>query len=224
MYIEFKDIHFRYEKEHPILTECSFSLNKGEVIAIIGNSGSGKSTLLRIIAGLEKANHGEMMIDDEVLFSKNNFVEPNIRKIGMVFQDYALFPHLKVSQNITFSLFRKPKAYKEMMLEKMLDLVSLQDKKDYYPHELSGGQQQRVALARSIAQHPKLLLMDEPFSNLDANLKKQIRSDLREILRKCDITCIFATHDLEDAKDIADKILYLETGKIVKIEINQRVI
>lgn len=219
MYIDLKDIHFKYEKEHPILTDLSFGLEKGEVAAIIGNSGSGKSTLLRIIAGLEKAIKGEMKIDSEIIFSNQYFLEPNKRNIGMVFQDYALFPHLTVSKNITFSLFKQSKKYREEMLNKMLDLISLKDKKTYYPHELSGGQQQRVALARSIAQHPKLLLMDEPFSNLDANLKKQIRNDLKDILKKCQMTCIFATHDLEDARDIADRILYLEEGKITSIEV-----
>jgi iron(III) transport system ATP-binding protein len=220
MYIKFKDIHFQYEKDHPILKGCSASFNQGEIIAIIGNSGSGKSTLLRILSGLERANHGELEIEEDILFSEKTFVEPNKRHIGMVFQDYALFPHLKVSQNITYSLHKKSKAEQEEMLEQMLDLISLSEKKNYYPHELSGGQQQRVALARSLAAHPKLLLLDEPFSNLDASLRRQIRSDLQEILRKQKITCIFATHDLEDAKHIADTILYLEEGQITKTEVN----
>ncbi len=218
MYIKIKDIHFRYEKNHPILNGCSVEFNKGEIIAIIGNSGSGKSTLLRIIAGLERANHGEMQIDQNILFSEHSYIEPNKRNIGMVFQDYALFPHLKVSQNIMYSLNKKNKDEKESMLNNMLELVSLKEKSEYYPHELSGGQQQRVALARSLAAQPKLLLLDEPFSNLDANLRKQIRKDLQHILRKQSITCIFATHDLEDAMDIADVILFLEEGKIVKVE------
>lgn len=221
MYINFKDIHFQYEKDHPILKGCSASFNQGEIIAIIGNSGSGKSTLLRIISGLERANHGELIIDEDVLFSDHVFVEPNKRNIGMVFQDYALFPHLKVSQNITYSLTKKTKIEKEVILDQMLDLISLTEKKDYYAHELSGGQQQRVALARSLAANPRLLLLDEPFSNLDASLRKQIRSDLQTILRKQAITCIFATHDLEDAKHIADKILYLEEGQIIKVESNK---
>jgi iron(III) transport system ATP-binding protein len=222
MYIKLNDIHFQYEKDHPILRGCTASFQKSEIIAIIGNSGSGKSTLLRIISGLERANHGELMIEDEILFSDRIYVEPNKRNIGMVFQDYALFPHLKVAQNITYALHKKPKEEKKIILERMLELVSLTEKKDYYPHELSGGQQQRVALARSLAAHPKLLLLDEPFSNLDASLRKQIRNDLFHILRKREITCIFATHDLEDAIDIADTILYLEEGQIVKVEKNKQ--
>jgi iron(III) transport system ATP-binding protein len=220
MYINIKDIHFRYEKNHPILQGCSAEINKNEIIAIIGNSGSGKSTLLRIIAGLEKANHGELIVDDALLFSDHLFIEPNKRNVGMVFQDYALFPHLKVSQNVMYSLHKKTKAYQQSTLKEMLELVSLEEKSEYYPHELSGGQQQRVALARSLAAKPKLLLLDEPFSNLDASLRKQIRKDLQAILRKQNITCIFATHDLEDAKDIADKIFFLEEGRIFKIEEN----
>jgi iron(III) transport system ATP-binding protein len=136
----------------------------------------------------------------------------------MVFQDYALFPHLTVFQNIAFGIHKKTKIEKHLIVDQMLELTNLLDKKDSYPHELSGGQQQRVALARALAPKPKVLLLDEPFSNLDYELKKQIRNDLKWIMEKQEMTCIFATHDYEDAVDIADRILYLENGKIVKEE------
>lgn len=218
MYIEIKNLSFQYEKNHPVLKDCDMNIEQGKIVSIIGNSGSGKSTFLRIIAGLEKSDAGELWIQQQLLFSHNTFIEPHQRNIGMVFQDYALFPHLKVSENIIFGLHKKSKTEKEMTLKEMLALISLDDKESYYPHELSGGQQQRVAIARSLASKPKLLLLDEPFSNLDTTLKKQIRNDLASILRESKMTCIFATHDLEDAIDIADEIFILDNHKLVKYE------
>lgn len=220
MYIKIRDLSFQYEKNHPVLDGCEASIEKGKIVAIIGNSGSGKSTFLRIIAGLEKSDQGELWIDDQCLFSHQVWIEPHRRKIGMVFQDYALFPHLKVAENITFGLHKKSKVEKEIALQEMMSLIALEGKETYYPHELSGGQQQRVAIARSLASKPKVLLLDEPFSNLDAKLKKQIRQDLKEILRKSEMTCIFATHDIEDALDIADEIWVLENNKLTKHEKN----
>lgn len=220
MYIKIHNLSFQYEKNHPVLDGLEASIEKGKIVAIIGNSGSGKSTFLRIIAGLEKSDQGELWIDDQCLFSHHIWMEPHQRKIGMVFQDYALFPHLKVKENITFGLHKKSKMEKEITLKEMMSLIALEGKETYYPHELSGGQQQRVAIARSLASRPKVLLLDEPFSNLDAKLKKQIRQDLKEILRKSEMTCIFATHDIEDALDIADEILVLEKNKLGKHEKN----
>lgn len=220
MYIKIRDLSFQYEKNHPVLDLCEASIEKGKIVAIIGNSGSGKSTFLRIIAGLEKSDQGELWVDDQCLFSHQVWIEPHRRKIGMVFQDYALFPHLKVADNITFGLHKQSKLEKETALQEMMSLIVLEGKETYYPHELSGGQQQRVAIARSLASKPKVLLLDEPFSNLDAKLKKQIRQDLKEILRKSEMTCIFATHDIEDALDIADEILVLENNKLTKHEKN----
>ncbi len=220
MYIKIHNLSFQYEKAHPILDDCELSIKQGDIVAIIGNSGSGKSTFLRVLAGLEKSDRGACYINDEVIFSDQVFTEPHKRKIGMVFQDYALFPHLKVSDNITFGLHKKSKEEKEQTLKEMMMLIALEGKESYYPHELSGGQQQRVAIARSLASKPKVLLLDEPFSNLDAKLKKQIRQDLKEILRKSEMTCIFATHDIEDALDIADDILVLENHKLIKHDKN----
>jgi len=222
MYIDIKKIDFGYEKNHLVLKDFSTEVSKGEIVAILGKSGSGKSTLLRVLSGLEVPSQGEIKINDEIIVSRTCFVEPNKRNIGMVFQDYALFPHLNIMKNIQYGLKNKSKIDKEKIALEMLELISLNEKHTKYPHELSGGQQQRVALARALAPCPKMLLLDEPFSNLDKELRKQIRCDLKNIINKQNMSCIFATHDYEDAKDIANRILYLEDGKIVKIEKNIR--
>jgi iron(III) transport system ATP-binding protein len=215
MSINIKDLHFKYEKEHPILKGCSLKVNDGDIVAVLGQSGSGKSTLLRIIAGLERPQEGLISLDDVVLNDMHHFVDPSLRKIGMVFQDYALFPHLTIEKNIAYSLSKKTKSEKELIVNDLLKIIELSDKKGYYPHELSGGQQQRVALARSLAANPKVLLLDEPFSNLDADLRAQIRQDLKRILKAKNMTCIFATHDLADAIDIADHIYQVKDGIIL---------
>jgi len=216
MSIKIHQLHFQYEKNHPIFKGCSLDIQEGEMVAILGLSGSGKSTLLRLIAGLEKPDLGDIYLENEQLSSSNYFIEPSKRKIGMVFQDYALFPHLNVYQNVAYALFKMKKEEKEPIIYDVLTLVGLFDKKDYYPHELSGGQQQRVALARSLVAHPKVLLLDEPFSNLDAELRAQIRQDLKSILKQRQITCIFATHDLADANDIADRMYVLKDGLFIE--------
>lgn len=220
MYIDIQKINFGYEKNQLVLCDCSTSIEKGEIVAILGKSGSGKSTFLRVLSGLEMPTNGEIIIDNQVIVSNHHFIEPNKRNIGMVFQDYALFPHLNIMQNIQYGLKNKSKEDKEKIALEMLELISLNEKYTKYPHELSGGQQQRVALARALAPNPKMLLLDEPFSNLDKELRKQIRQDLKRIMNQQNMSCVFATHDYEDAKDIANRILYIEDGKIVKIEEN----
>jgi iron(III) transport system ATP-binding protein len=173
--------------------------------------------MLRIIAGLEKAYKGSISIANNIVYDENKFVEPEKRGIGMVFQDYALFPHMTVAKNIMFGLKKMNKSDKEKRMMDMLRLVNLEAHKDKYPHELSGGQQQRVAIARALAPNPSILLLDEPFSNLDANLQEQIRTELKEIIQRANITSIFVTHDKEDAKALADKVVILEDGKIIKL-------
>lgn len=216
MSIKIDHLHFQYEKNHPIFKGCSLHIKDGEMVAILGLSGSGKSSLLRLIAGLEKPDQGDIYLDDERLSSSTTVIEPSKRKIGMVFQDYALFPHLTVYQNVAYALHKLKKEEKEPIVIDALLLVGLLDKKDYYPHELSGGQQQRIALARSLVANPKVLLLDEPFSNLDAELRAQIRQDLRSILKQRQMTCIFATHDLADANDIADRMYVLKDGLFIE--------
>lgn len=216
MSIDIKQLHFQYEKKHPIFKGCSLTIEQGEMVAILGLSGSGKSTLLRLLAGLEKPDFGDIFLEDVHLSSSSFVVEPSKRQVGMVFQDYALFPHLTVYQNVAYGLFKLKKVEKEMMITDMLTRVGLLEKKDYFPHELSGGQQQRVALARSLVANPKVLLLDEPFSNLDAELRAHIRQDLRSILKERKITCIFATHDLADAKDIGDRMFIVKDGLFIE--------
>lgn len=215
MFISINNVCFSYpNSESPALDHFSMSIEKGEVISILGRSGSGKSTILRLLAGLEKPTTGSLTIQDEVLFDDKTFLQPEKRGIGMVFQDYALFPHMTVAENILFGLFQLNRAEKKKRLQEVLELVELEDYEKRYPHQLSGGQQQRVAIARAIAPNPHLILLDEPFSNLDAELQVKIRKDLREILKKANITSIFVTHDENDAHALADRIVKLKDGCI----------
>ncbi|MTI85080.1 MAG: ABC transporter ATP-binding protein [Firmicutes bacterium] len=214
MYIEIKDLDFSY-KNAATATVKNFSLdvNEGEIISILGPSGSGKSTVLRLIAGLEKPNGGMIKINNQVVFDAHTYIFPENRGVSMVFQDYALFPHMTVEKNIKYGLKKLTKQQQGQRVNEVLSLIELQNFGKRYPHELSGGQQQRVALARSIAPQPDVLLLDEPFSNLDAPLQIKIRDDLKKILKKAGITSIFVTHDQEDANALADRIVYLETAK-----------
>lgn len=215
MFVAIEDVCFSYSNaETKALDNFTLKIEKGEVISILGRSGSGKSTVLRLLAGLEKPEKGRLVIQDEVLFDNKTFLQPEKRGIGMVFQDYALFPHLTVAKNILFGLFRMKKAEKKKRLQEVLELVELQDFGKRYPHQLSGGQQQRVAIARAVAPNPHLILLDEPFSNLDAELQGKIREDLRDILKRANITSIFVTHDEKDAHILADRIVRLKDGRI----------
>lgn len=190
-----------------VLSDFSLQLNKGEVVGLLGQSGSGKSTLLRLVAGLEVPGAGTISINGDTMVSRDRFVQPEKRGVGMVFQDYALFPHMTVGQNIAFGLRGIGRSERNARVADMLELVKLRDYGRRYPHELSGGQQQRIAFARALAPSPKLLLMDEPFSNLDADLKGSIRQELKELLRLAGMTSILVTHDLEDAEAICDRII-----------------
>lgn len=215
--LKINNLHFRYKNsKEDNIKDFNLEIKKGDIVSILGESGSGKSTILRIIAGLEDAYSGEILIDGNLVYSKDKSVEPEKRGIGMVFQDYALFPHMTVAKNIMFGLKKMDKSQREKRMIEMLKLVNLEEYKDKYPYELSGGQQQRIAIARAIAPSPSLLLLDEPFSNLDANLQSKIRSELKEIIQKANITSIFVTHDKEDAKALADKVVILDKGEIIK--------
>lgn len=188
------------------------SLDKGKILALVGESGSGKTTLVRLIAGLETSDSGSISIAGQTVTSKNIFIPPEKRKIGMVFQDYALFPHLTVYKNITYGC----RNIKKEQLEDLLQLVGLVGYEERYPHQLSGGQQQRVALARALAPRPQLLILDEPFSNLDIALKLQLRNEIFNIIQQLGITVIFVTHDTQDAIMIADDIVVLRKGEIIQ--------
>lgn len=215
MYISIDNVCFCYDPKERTLDGFSMNIEKGEVISVLGPSGSGKSTLLRLLAGLEVPCEGSFKIHDQVIFDDKTFVQPEKRGIGMVFQDYALFPHMTVAENIAFGLNKIKRSEKKARVAEVLDIVELTGFEKRYPHQLSGGQQQRVAIARAIAPNPGLLLLDEPFSNLDADLQVKIRKDLRNILKAAGITSIFVTHDENDALAIADRIVKLENGRIV---------
>ncbi|MBS4196191.1 ABC transporter ATP-binding protein [Lederbergia citri] len=218
MFIKIENVCFSYPHIKEKALDCfSMTIEKGEVISILGPSGSGKSTVLRLLSGLEMPSQGSCTIQDRVIFDQHTFVQPEKRGIGMVFQDYALFPHMTVSENILFGLFNMKKSERKTRLKEVLELVEMTEYEKRYPHQLSGGQQQRVAIARAIAPNPSLILLDEPFSNLDSELQLKIRKDLRNILKNAGITSIFVTHDENDALAIADRIVQIRAGKIQNI-------
>ncbi len=196
------------------LDQVSFTIKQGKVIAIVGESGSAKTTLIRLISGLETPDYGVIKLKGEVISSLETMVPPEKRNVGLVFQDYALFPHLTVAANVGYGI--KDKTIKEARIAEVLNLVGLAGYEKRYPHQLSGGQQQRVALARAIAPQPELLILDEPFSNLDTMLREQLRNEIFEIIKKTAITAIFVTHDTEDALAVSDRIMVLKKGKLIQ--------
>ena len=200
---------------HFALNNISLQLKQGEICALVGQSGSGKTTLLRLIAGLETTNQGQIIVNSKTFLTPTTATPPHKRNIGFVFQDYALFPHLTVAKNIGFGITQK--AAKTQRIATLLKLVNLENYGHRYPHELSGGEQQRVALARALAPKPTLLLLDEPFSNLDTNLKTQVRNDLFHIIKTTKVTCIFVTHDTQDAMIAAHKIAVLKKGHLEQV-------
>jgi iron(III) transport system ATP-binding protein len=191
---------------HRVLDRFSLALEQGRIGCILGPSGCGKTTALRCIAGFEQITAGRITINGEDVSRPGYVVPPERRRIGMVFQDYALFPHLTVGDNVGFGLRQLNAARRARRIGEMLDLVGMEGAAARYPHELSGGQQQRIALARALAPRPELLLLDEPFSNLDVDLRERLGLEVREILKRQNITAILVTHDQHDAFAIADEI------------------
>tara|TARA_B100000900_G_scaffold108223_1_gene90142 strand:- start:5658 stop:6623 length:966 start_codon:yes stop_codon:yes gene_type:complete len=208
MYLEIKNLVKSYNINVNVIKDLSFSVNKGELISFVGESGSGKSTFLKCISGLEKISSGNIKLNNKILNSKDVFVKPQNRKISYVFQDYPLFPHLNIKKNICFNLDKK--YYKN--LQKIIKLTNLDNLLERYPHEISGGEQQRACIARAIIREPDILLLDEPFSNLDTNIKFTIRDEICRIIRESKITTILVTHDINDALNISDKILIFKAG------------
>ncbi|WP_059049184.1 ABC transporter ATP-binding protein [Paenibacillus senegalimassiliensis] len=197
-----------------VLNQVNLEIREGELVTLLGPSGCGKSTLLRCIAGLTEMDGGHIWLDNQSIAE----LPPRSREIGMVFQSYALFPNLTVSENIEYGM-RMRKASKEARRQRsteLLELIDLVDKRDAYPQQLSGGQQQRVALARSLAVRPKVLLLDEPLSALDAKIRKNLRSEIREIQKKFNMTTIFVTHDQEEALTLSDRVCLMNQGNIVQ--------
>ncbi len=197
-----------------VLGPITLTVKKGELVAVLGPSGCGKTTLLRLIAGFERPDEGSIVIDERIVASRSQWVEPEDRQVGMVFQDYALFPHLTVAQNVSFGMRSSDKG----RVREFLQLVGLAGFEDRYPHELSGGEQQRVALARALAANPHVLLLDEPFSNLDADLRPKMRAELKILLQRLHCTTIFVTHDQEEAFELADRIAVLNAGRLEQID------
>ncbi|GAA6141535.1 ABC transporter ATP-binding protein [Hydrogenophaga sp. 5NK40-0174] len=192
----------------------SLGLQDGEIGVLIGPSGCGKTTLLRAVAGLERASAGSISLKGQVVSGDQDHVPAEKRRIGMVFQDYALFPHLSVGRNVAFGIHGKSRTEQSRRVAEMLDLVGLSGMQDRYPHELSGGQQQRVALARALAPAPALLLLDEPFSNLDVDLRERLAHELRGILKAAGATALFVTHDQAEAFAIGDRIGVMHAGRM----------
>ena len=199
---------------HHVVRGMDFTLEPGRIGCLLGPSGCGKTTVLRCLAGFEPVQGGEILLSDRVVSKPGLQVPPERRGIGMVFQDYALFPHLTVAKNVAFGLTRMPEDAAADRTAAMLELVGLAAVADVYPHELSGGQQQRVALARALAPAPDLLLLDEPFSNLDVDLRERISLEVREILKAAGTTAILVTHDQHEAFAIADEIGIMKDGAI----------
>jgi len=195
----------------------SFEVKKGEIFAILGPSGCGKTTTLRLIAGFEDPDDGGVYIEGTLAADKQKSTPPENRAIGMVFQDYALFPHLSVEKNILFGLERFPREQRSRIVINMLEFVGLQGFHDRYPHQLSGGQQQRVALARAMAPCPVVVLLDEPLSNLDADMRMKMRKELLQILKRAQTTTILVTHDQEEAFTLADNVAVLNNGMLEQL-------
>lgn len=198
----------------PAVRDVSFELPEGKLLSLVGESGSGKTTLLRLLAGLENPDSGTIMLDGRLLSSPATVVPPEQRGIGLVFQHHALFPHLTVEKNIGFGIARHSRDEREAIIRQLLALVGLAGFEKRYPHELSGGERQRIALARALAPAPRLLLLDEPFSSLDARLRQAVRDDTRAILKERGATALFVTHDTGDALSIADRIVVLKHGEL----------
>ncbi|MBZ0293680.1 MAG: ABC transporter ATP-binding protein [Anaerolineae bacterium] len=205
----------------PVLRDVSLSVRGGRILTLLGPSGCGKTTTLRLIAGFDWPDSGTVTINGRTVASEGVRTPAEERRVGMVFQEYALFPHLTVAENIAFGL-KGNKHEKQTRVSEMLALVALLDVGERMPYDLSGGQQQRIALARALAPQPDILLLDEPFSNLDAALRGQVRSEVRAILKQSGITCVFVTHDQEEALSLADEVAVMLSGHIAQVGTPQR--
>ena len=217
MKLEIENISLNLDNDR-ILDNLSLTVKEEEIISIIGPSASGKSSLLRVIAGFENISSGKVKLNGQTVDDTSTIIEPQERNIGIIFQDLALFPHLNCAENITFGiseLSSKEKTKRLDRLEKVLGIIEISKK---YPHEISGGQQQRVAIARALAPQPEILLLDEPFSALDENLKEKLLADLKILLKEEKITTIVITHNIKEAFQISDKIAFLSNKKIIQFD------
>ena len=199
-----------------VVEGLSLSVREGEILTLLGPSGCGKTTTLRLIAGLERPDGGAVRLNSEPM-SGSSFVAPEDRGVGVVFQEFALFPHLTARENVAFGLKDRPDSEVESRVDDLLELVDLAGQGDSYPDQLSGGQQQRVALARSLAPEPDILLLDEPFSNLDVDLRVEMREEVRKIIKRTGVTAVSVTHDQEEALSISDRVAVMNDGRIEQV-------
>ena len=213
MLLEVENLRHAYGQQE-VVRGLSFSLARGAIGCLLGPSGCGKTTVLRCIAGFEGIQEGEIRLAGKVVSGRGVMLPPERRRIGMVFQDYALFPHLPVSGNIAFGLHAMAAPERVARVAQLAQLVGLSASLDKYPHEISGGQQQRVALARALAPRPELLLLDEPFSNLDVDLRERLSLEVRDIIKASGATAVLVTHDQQEAFAMADEIGVLHQGRI----------
>lgn len=219
MHLAIEQLEVRYpHRPLPALDGVSLGLKAGQIGVLLGPSGCGKTTLLRAIAGLERAHQGEIRLAGQTISNARTHLPPEQRRMGMVFQDHALFPHLSVLDNVMFGLLDQPRAQRQARAQAMLTLVGLSNSAHRHPHELSGGQQQRVALARALAPGPRLLLMDEPFSNLDIELRERLALEVRQILKEAQATALVVTHDQMEAFAMGDLIGVMSKGRLQQFD------
>lgn len=212
MSVTLKGVSKIFKNQQVAVNNLNLNIAEGEIVCLLGPSGCGKTTTLRIIAGFERPTSGSLFISG-VEVAGGGWIPPEKRQIGMVFQDYALFPHLNVQQNISFGLKVGDKESQDKV-GNLVEMVGLEGLLDRFPHQLSGGQQQRVAMARAMARNPVILLLDEPFSNLDAVLRLEMREEVKRVIKQAGLTAIFVTHDLQDALAVADRIVVMRNGEI----------
>jgi iron(III) transport system ATP-binding protein len=203
-------------RDRPAVLDVSLDIAAGQSVVVFGPSGCGKTTLLRLIAGLTRPDSGEIWLDGHVVSGARAFISPHKRRLGFVFQDLALWPHLTVRQNLEFVMraVNVPRLARNGVMQQTLQLVQIDRLASRYPHELSGGEQQRVALGRALVGNPRLLLLDEPLSSLDPDLRVTLRSELRQLQRTLGVTSIYVTHDREDAATLADRVVEMRLGRI----------
>jgi iron(III) transport system ATP-binding protein len=214
--LELEGVTKRFGSETAV-DDASLSVREGELLTLLGPSGCGKTTTLRLLAGLEEPTAGTITLAGERVAGPDTFVDPERLDIGLVFQDYALFPHLTAAENVAFGLADASETDREARVDELLELVGLESHRDHRPDQLSGGQQQRIALARSLAPEPDILLLDEPFSNLDVALRKEMREEVRRILKEAGVTAVSVTHDQEEALSISDRVAVVHDGRIEQV-------
>ena len=216
--LELRSVSCAYDPHRPAIRDISFSAREGEILCLLGPSGCGKTTILRAIAGFEPVRSGEIFLSGRRVSSSSEMIPTEERRVGMVFQEYALFPHLRVTDNIAFGLHHLSRAERTRQVQEMLRLTGLEGLERRYPHELSGGQQQRVALSRALVRNPVVLLLDEPFSNLDPDMASRMRQELHGLLRRMKTTTILVTHDHDEAFAMADRIAVLNHGVLEQMD------